>query len=281
MRAIDQFYLDSYGKAPLLTAKEEIILARAIQAASEPSATPRVKRAGLRAKNRMIQANMRLAVTMAMKFLPRCNTLDLHDLVQEGAIGLHLAADRFDPSRGYKFSTYAFWWIRQGLNRAVHNQDRPIRVPVNAAEGLVKMRRLMEIAVADGKPISQHEAAKAAGLAPENAEAAALAYGVHSLNYTKAGIETEIIDLLPAPVSDDYPGDLGVDRDELLEIINQLPKQQAYAVISFFGFHDLQPKSLIRIGKDLGVTRQAVTTHKDKALRRIRRALYLSHGITA
>jgi RNA polymerase primary sigma factor len=280
MKAIDQFYLDSYGREPLLTAKEEIILARAIQRAKEPKATSSEKRAGLRAKNRMIQANMRLAISLAMKFLPRCNTLDLHDLVQESAIGLGHAVDKFDPSRGYKFSTYAYWWIRQGLNRAIWDQDRSIRVPPNSADGLFRMRRLMQEAAAQGKPITPKEAAQAASITVETAEMAAMASGVHSLNYRKDGVDAEIIDLLPAPTVDDYPGGLGVDQDHLLEIVRQLPEPQGYVVSAYFGLHDLQPKSITRIGRDLGVTRQTATNHKDKALRRIRRALYL-HGITA
>jgi RNA polymerase sigma factor (sigma-70 family) len=281
MRAIDQFYLDSYGRVPLLTAKEEIVLARAIQKASEPGATLREKRAGIRAKKRMIQANMRLAVNMAMKFLPRCSTLDLHDLVQEAAFGINLAAEKFDPERGYKFSTYAYWWIWQILNRAITSQDRSIRIPVNAAESLAKMFRLTQDAAAKGKPISEAEAAKAANIPLANAHAALLALGVHSLNYMKHGIDTEIIDLLEAPASDDYFSDLGVSRAELLEIVNQLPTQEAYVVGSFFGLHGEAPQSLTRIGKDLGINRQVVTLRKDKALNRIRRAIYHTHGITA
>jgi RNA polymerase sigma factor (sigma-70 family) len=281
MRAIDQFYLDSYGKVPLLTPEEELILGRAIQLANTPDATPRMKRAGLRAKNRMIEANMRLGVTLAMKFLPRCNTMDLHDLVQEAALGLHSAADRFDPTRGYKFSTYAYWWIRQGLSRAIWGQDRTIRLPVNAAESLFRMRRLTQEALADGRSISREEAAKGACITVENANAATLASGVYSLNYIKSGIDSEIIDLLPAPAADDFARDLGIDQEDLLGIIDQLPRDEAYAISAFFGLHGWEPKSLSKIGRDLGVSRQAVTTAKDRALRRIRRVLHVQHGLTA
>jgi len=277
----DSYYLNSYGRVPLLTAKEEIILARAIQLGNSPDATERMKRVGLKAKNRMIQANMRLAVTLARQYVFKCKSLELPDLVHEAAIGLSQAASKFDPSRGYKFSTYAYWWIRQSIIRAICGQDQSIRLPVNVAESLSRMRRLTEKAVAEGRPITSREAAMAANIQVQNAEAAVLASGVHSLNYSKNGIDSEIIDLLPAPSPEGYSDDLGVDGEDLLGIIGELPSHQAYVVSAFFGLHDMEPQSLTRIGKDLGVSRQVVANHKEKAFRRIRHSLHVRHGITA
>jgi len=140
-------YLNQIGKIPLLTAAEEIELGHAIQrmmaveAKDEYTKTElKILRIGKRAKNRMIQGNLRLVIGVASKYKHMANRLTIHDLVQEGNIGLIRAVELFDPERGYKFSTYAYWWIRQGIMRAIQVQDRIIKLPTGANDLLRKVK---------------------------------------------------------------------------------------------------------------------------------------------
>ena len=142
-------YLNSIGKIPLLTAAEEIHLGHQIQNWVAIRDIPkeeltkeqrRVCRTGQRAFDRMLSANLRLVVSCAKKYTRRCVSHDLLDLIQEGTVGLMRAVEKFDPERGYKFSTYAYWWIRQGITRAIGNTDRMIRLPANTVDRLHKIR---------------------------------------------------------------------------------------------------------------------------------------------
>ena len=143
------FYLSSIGRVPLLTAAEEIELAHHVQAMkklleiTEEKRTTRQKhqiRMGKRARDRMMAANLRLVVSVAKKYQGK--GLELLDLVQEGSLGLERAVEKFDPTRGYKFSTYAFWWIRQSMTRAIACQSRTIRLPVHLSERLATIRKV-------------------------------------------------------------------------------------------------------------------------------------------
>ena len=139
---IDQF-LDEMGRTPLLTAAEEITLGIAVKTSQSPAATPGEKRAGKRAKDRMIKANLRLVVTVSRKYLHRqLGQLEFGDLVQEGCIGLNRAVEKFDPELGYKFSTYAYWWIRQSISRAIDQTATTIRVPTSMNLALTKLNQL-------------------------------------------------------------------------------------------------------------------------------------------
>ncbi len=142
-------YLSSIGRVPLLTPAEEIELAHHVQNMKKLLQTPETDRTrrhlyqikiGKRARDRMMAANLRLVVSVAKKY--QNQGLELLDLVQEGAIGLERAVDKFDPAMGYKFSTYAYWWIRQGMTRAIDNSARTIRLPIHISEKLSKMRRV-------------------------------------------------------------------------------------------------------------------------------------------
>ncbi len=141
---IDQF-LDEMGRTPLLTAAEEIMLGTAVRMSLSPEATPGQKRAGKRAKDRMIKANLRLVVTVSRKYLHRqLGQLEFGDLVQEGCIGLNRAVEKFDPELGYKFSTYAYWWIRQSISRAIDQISATIRVPTSMNLALMKLNQLSQ-----------------------------------------------------------------------------------------------------------------------------------------
>ena len=139
---IDQF-LAEMGRIPLLTASEEIMLGTAVQLGLLSNATPRQKRAGQRAKDRMIKANLRLVVNVSRKYMHRqMGQLEVGDLIQEGCIGLTRAVEKFDPELGYKFSTYAYWWIRQSISRAIDQTASTIRVPTSMHHMLVKLNHL-------------------------------------------------------------------------------------------------------------------------------------------
>ena len=139
---IDQF-LAEMGRIPLPTASEEIMLGTAVQLGLLSNATPRQKRAGQRAKDRMIKANLRLVVNVSRKYMHRqMGQLEAGDLIQEGCIGLTRAVEKFDPELGYKFSTYAYWWIRQSISRAIDQTASTIRVPTSMHHMLVKLNHL-------------------------------------------------------------------------------------------------------------------------------------------
>ena len=139
---IDQF-LDEMGRTPLLTAAEEITLGTAVRTSLLSTASAGQKRAGKRAKDRMIKANLRLVVTISRKYLHRqLGQLEFGDLVQEGCIGLNRAVEKFNPELGYKFSTYAYWWIRQSISRAIDQTSATIRVPTSMNLVLMKLNQL-------------------------------------------------------------------------------------------------------------------------------------------
>mgnify|MGYP003323215715 FL=1 len=172
------FYLTSIGRVPLLTPAEEIELAHHVQQMKDLLSLPLEQRStrqkhkikmGKRARDRMMAANLRLVVSVAKKY--QNQGLELLDLVQEGAIGLERAVDKFDPAMGYKFSTYAYWWIRQGMTRAIDNSARTIRLPIHISEKLSKMRRISrELSHRFGRQPNRLELANAMGIEPQDLE---------------------------------------------------------------------------------------------------------------
>lgn len=144
------WFLNQAGRIPLLTHEEEILLSRRVQAmlcllevnpeGPYTREEQRAIRAGERAKQRMIAGNYRLVVSIAKRYLFHVRSLDLNDLIQEGMFGLIRGVEKFDPERGYKFSTFGYWWIRQGITRAISQQDRTVRLPINAIDCLNKIR---------------------------------------------------------------------------------------------------------------------------------------------
>ena len=145
-------YLEQIGRWPLLTASQEIELNRRVRRMVEleksgrklTKAERRQIHSGRRAERQMIHCNLRLVVSVARKYAQRCKFLTIDDMISEGSAVLSTAARKFDGSRGYKFSTYAYWWIRQAMSRAVHNQERIIRLPVHQEDKLYTAKRLVE-----------------------------------------------------------------------------------------------------------------------------------------
>ncbi|MDP6193366.1 MAG: sigma-70 family RNA polymerase sigma factor, partial [Prochlorococcaceae cyanobacterium ETNP18_MAG_1] len=177
------WYLATIGRIPLLTPAEEIELGNQVQKmmslTEDGSIAPdskeltshqrRLIRIGRRSKERMMKANLRLVVSVAKKYQGK--GLELLDLIQEGSIGLERAVEKFDPTRGYKFSTYAYWWIRQGMTRAIDNSARTIRLPIHISEKLSKMRRISrELSHRFGRQPNRLELAHAMGIEPQDLE---------------------------------------------------------------------------------------------------------------
>lgn len=156
--AIDtvQAYLNEIGRYPLLTKTQEIMLGTQIQAwisiqdKDESEYTEeerRIAKNGKRAKDKFIKCNLRLVVSVARKYKSRCNSLDLMDLIQEGTLGLVRAVEKFDPTRGYAMSTYAYWWIRQAIQRSMQCSDLTIRIPIKVQEAIAKISKAIEIII--------------------------------------------------------------------------------------------------------------------------------------
>lgn len=173
-----RYYLNNAGKIPLLTAAEEIELGRKVRLMMQlleecpdgPYDMPqkRTLHAGQKARERMILANLRLVMALARKYLPRCRHLALEDLLQEGVIGLMRGVEKFDPEKGYKFSTYGYWWIRQGIARAVAALDRTVKLPNNAVECLLKARYFgIRFAAEHHRPPTVEEIAEECKVSPQ------------------------------------------------------------------------------------------------------------------
>lgn len=264
-------YLNQIGKIPLLTAAEEIELGNAIQQmmslvdkADLTKEEQRTIRIGERAKNRMIQGNLRLVIRVAGKYSRMTNRITMQDLIQEGNIGLIRAAEMFDPSRGYKFSTYAYWWIKQGIMRASQMQDRMIKLPSGAPDALRKIKfYTIEYQKEHGKVPTIEECAELVGLQPDTVRAyLASAVDAGSLDAKakhKEDDASSIIDLIAC--------DSECPEDELLldtqiEAVQQaLPKisKRAQQLLTLrYGLNGQEPLSGPAIAKEYGMYRESM-----------------------
>ncbi|MBU6250950.1 MAG: sigma-70 family RNA polymerase sigma factor [Cyanobacteria bacterium REEB417] len=277
LQPIDQWYLNNCGREPLLTAREELILSRQIQQGRAPEATPRQQRIGERARQRMIRGNQRLAVNVAMKYLRRCRSLELSDLVQEALLGLSTAVEKFDYTKGYKFSTYAYWWIRQSINRAIVSRDTIIRVPQHTHDDYARVKHLMAQSAAHGEAMTLKQAAAIVGVKLETLELAIRAESVTTLNRpaaTATGSETELIDLMPGEPEEE-PNGLPLLSAEVRSYVSThwLSEQEVDVITERFGLNDGEPKTLASIAKKRGVSRERIRQVEGKALRRLRYCL--------
>lgn len=287
-----RLYLQEIGRVSLLRQEEEILLARQVQEREQllghrgdgvlegwaercglsPADLRQALRRGSRAKQRMLQANLRLVVAVAKKYQRR--GLELLDLIQEGTLGLERAVERFDPRRGFRFSTYAYWWIRQGITRALASQGRTIRLPVHITESLNRIRS------------SQHQLTLQLGRAPSLEElAAAVGLDVARLRSTLTHIprpvslegrvggqaDTPLVDLLEdshaTPEQALTRQQLHADLEALLE---QLSGREATVIRQRFGLDDDTPRTLAEIGEQLRLSRERVRQIESRALLKLR-----------
>ena len=268
-------YLREIGRHPLLTAAEEVTLGHSVRQWQDweggPEAAPRVvQRKGRRAMERMVQANLRLVVNVAKKYSSRAGSLDLLDLIQEGSVGLMRGVEKFDPARGYKFSTYAYWWIRQGVTRAIDVSSRTLKLPITLQLLVTKAHWIQSRHLATtGVALSRASLAEELGVSLEKLreveEAAVISTSVSLDNPLKSG-EGTLADLLADPNSEieaDWDSTLALDAlKHLSEDQQDLLKRNL-----------IKEESLQAIGKEIGATRDTMRRRKDRALRRLRRQL--------
>ena len=272
---IDPF-LSEMGRIPLLTAAEEITLGSAVQLSRSPEATPSQQRAGRRAKDRMIQANLRLVVAVSRKYLHRqIGQLELGDLVQEGCIGLNRAVEKFDPELGYKFSTYAYWWIRQGITRAIAEKSRTIRLPIHITEMLNKLKKgQRELSQELGRTPSVTELALFVELPEEEVkDLMCRARQPVSLEMKVGdGDDTELLELLAGDgelPSDQVEGECL--KGDLGDLLSQLPELQGKVLRMRYGMDGEEPMSLTGIGRIIGISRDRVRNLERDGLAGLRR----------
>ncbi len=247
------FYLNDIGKVPLLNAADERQLSRTIEdgraakldaAEGKPTAEQqtRIRDAGA-AKDRFIRANLRLVVSIARRY-PLPQGMDLGDLVQEGNLGLEHAVDKFDWRKGYKFSTYATFWIRQAIGRALDQKASLVRIPGDRSAGL--RAALRQAAAAGGE------------LDPEYASLHRISSPVSLDRSVGDDSDTTLVDLIPADQSGPEDQMLAADSSRILsELLNTLDDRARYAVTARFGLIDGTKRSFREVGDDLGVTAEA------------------------
>jgi len=252
-----QFLLSEISIHPLLTAAEEVALAK------------RIERGDIEAKHRMVECNLRLVVSIAKRY--RGFGLPMLDLVQEGAIGLNRAVEKFDWRRGHKFSTYATWWIRQAIQRAISNNARTIRLPVHMLERRRKVESAaVELELKLGRPPTREEIAAATGLATARVdEVLGLPRATVSLDqpFGRDGEEGELGDLLPDTRTVDPEEEIERSRRRLVvhDALHGLPDRERAIVEAHYGLAG-EAKTLQEIGRELGLTRERVRQLEAHAL---------------
>jgi RNA polymerase primary sigma factor len=255
-----QLFLNEMGRYPLLTAREEVELAK------------RIERGDQAAKDRMINSNLRLVVSIAKKY--QGHGLSLLDLIQEGIIGLIRAVEKFDWRRGYKFSTYATWWIRQAVQRGVANKSRTIRIPVHIVEREQKILRAeRELWAKLEREPTEHEIAKHSKLPLKQVrETRAAARAVASLDRPLASDNETSFGELIAGESDQPAEEVEVSLAEqaLRHAVRDLPDREREVIRLRYGLNgDSDPVSLEEIGRRLGITRERVRQLETRALERL------------
>jgi len=255
-----QLFLNEAGRYPLLTAAEEVELAKAIE------------RGDKRAKDRMVNSNLRLVVSIAKKY--QGHGLSLLDLIQEGIIGLIRAVEKFDWRRGYKFSTYATWWIRQAVQRGVANKSRTIRMPVHIVEREQKIARAeRELILELERAPTDEEVAAKAKLRPKHVkEVRSAARTVASLDKAVGDDSTTAFGDLVATHAGNVEEEVVValGDDALHRAVATLPPREQEVIRLRYGLDgDTDPKSLEEIGRRLGITRERVRQIETQALGRL------------
>ncbi len=256
-----RMYLKEIGRVSLLTAQDEVTLAKAIEAGD------------MEAKQRLTEANLRLVVSIAKKYIGR--GMSFLDLIQEGNMGLIRAVEKFDYHKGYKFSTYATWWIRQAITRAIADQARTIRIPVHMVETINKLVRVSRRLLQElGREPSDDEIAEEMGITPEKVRE------IIKVSQDPVSLETPI-----GEEEDSHLGDFVEDKEavapsdaasltmlhnEVEDILDTLTPRERRVLQLRFGLIDGHQRTLEEVGKRFGVTRERIRQIEAKALRKLR-----------
>ena len=269
-----KMYLKEIGALPLLTSEEEIVLAKMVEAGMRKEATSEEKEAALDAKKELADRNLRLVVSIAKKYLGR--GLQFLDLIQEGNLGLLKAVDKFDYTKGYKFSTYATWWIRQAITRAIADQARTIRVPVHMVETINKLNRISrQLLQENGREATNEELAKAMGVS------LAKVREVKKIAQDPISLETPIgekedshlgdfIEDHEAIAPDDAAGSILL-REQIEELLTGLSDRVRQVLELRFGLKDGKTRTLEEVGKYFDVTRERIRQIEGKALSKLKK----------
>jgi len=281
-----RMYLKEIGKVPLLTAEQEVILAKAIEegeaATAELDKSPtgtrirelqRVERQGQLAKKKLIEANLRLVVSIARRYVGR--GMLLLDLIQEGNLGLIRAVEKFDYTKGFKFSTYATWWIRQAITRAIADQARTIRIPVHMVETINKLIRIQRQLLQDlGREPTPEEIGREMEFSPEKVRE------ILKVSQEPVSLETPI-----GEEEDSHLGDFIEDSDavvpvdaasfillqeQLDSVLHTLSEREKKVIQLRFGLTDGHPRTLEEVGREFGVTRERIRQIESKTLSKLR-----------
>ncbi|MEV0387856.1 sigma-70 family RNA polymerase sigma factor [Nonomuraea sp. NPDC050643] len=276
-------YLEQIGKTPLLSAADEVELSRRIEAGlyaghliERGEGTPELELVvldGQRAKDLLIRSNLRLVVSAARRYSYR--GLPLLDVIQEGNLGLIRAVEKFDYTRGYKFSTYGMWWIRQAIERGIHDKSRTVRLPIHVAEELSRLIRVSrQLASELGHEPADDELAEAAERSLE--QVAAL---------RRLGQDMVSLDVPVGEAGEGRMGDMIADEDglevqefterralsaELREVVTTLPPREAFVIRRRYGLSGAETQTYTEIAEHLGLTRERIRQLERQALRRLR-----------
>ena len=281
-----RWLLNAAGRHPLLTHEEELLLGRTVQQWIEirdiedrTAEQKRICRRGERAYTRMFNANIRLVITVAKRFTYAVKHLSYEDLIQEGCIGLGRAIEKFDPQRGYKFSTYAYWWIRQSISRAIDHSDNMIRLQGQSANHVRQLRRFIPDFFRDhGRMPTLEECCQHTGCKTLDSMKAAYQHlgGMTSLDQrtnTSEGDASTILELLACDRETPWENIEHVDAvDHIAELLPKATPQQAHIISSRWGLIDDIQQPFKVIASELGINRETARAHYARGMRRLQRA---------
>ena len=308
------WYLKSIGRVPLLTTDQEITLGRQVQewmalrefldnqgkdqqlsllnkeiqfdfSELTPQQQKRIMRNGKRAFDRMVAANLRLVVVIAKKYTGMTQHLEMLDLIQEGTIGLNRAAEKFEPSLGYKFSTYAYWWIRQGITRAISQTDHTIRLPIHAYEQVGKIRKFSrDYNLQFGRSPTSQVICDTFNLKPEKLDRLIMmsvgCRSLHEHSVRGAADSTMLLDVIAAPQEDEPSFDC-IEKQQVEDALPEIKEQMTEMEGKVFqrSFFTQREDGRNKIAHELGITGERVRQHEVRSVMRFKALFKLRYEV--